>query len=358
MQFACKTFTKQDNTPLVELLLPTASNMLLYTNGLGTTIPYGEVYKTKGNAPAMITFTEKMLFGGKAVKPGVYYLNIVPNEKSWTVLLTPQSKVALGVKDFDATETATISTHASVNVRRETGSGFDMNVVSEIEPSSLTLSLELGNAYIEVPMHSAAKVGIKFPWKRIPFPSARQELGKELYLKPGKPYTLGDIDSLLSAAINRVGYSDKSYYFKENDFTFITQLEQIKDSGESQEDPYRWCMDVPPIREFTLSAVIKALFTAKVGRYRLIMFIITDDQLVYDKDVPEIGDLLELTHGSNVLPVNMKEQVFTNKHYINVLIYEFRKMNAVNEATFVKPSELSAETHLIKSRIVSSLSKK
>lgn len=62
-----------------------------YRNGrtiFGEWEPYGQVWRTGANEATEITFTEPVLMGETTVKAGTYSLYSIPNEESWTIILS------------------------------------------------------------------------------------------------------------------------------------------------------------------------------------------------------------------------------------------------------------------------------
>jgi hypothetical protein len=56
----------------------------------GGLVPYGKVYRCGADSATTVTFSRDANFGGKPVKAGMYTLFVVPNEKSWTIILNSQ----------------------------------------------------------------------------------------------------------------------------------------------------------------------------------------------------------------------------------------------------------------------------
>ncbi len=48
---------------------------------------YGEVWRCGADEATEITFAKDGTFGGKAIKAGSYTLFVIPNEKSWTIII-------------------------------------------------------------------------------------------------------------------------------------------------------------------------------------------------------------------------------------------------------------------------------
>ena len=96
----------------------------------------------------------------------------------------------------------------------------------------------------------------------------------------------------------------------------------------------------------------KALFNTKVGRYRFIMFLVTDDNIEYADEITTINEINSLTNRSNALTAEVKRELFTDNHAINILVYEFIKETSKSDAKLYRPSNLTAKTHLEKSKII------
>jgi len=56
----------------------------------GGLVPYGQVYRCGADSATTVTFDQDASFGGKPVKAGTYTLFVIPNEKSWTIILNGQ----------------------------------------------------------------------------------------------------------------------------------------------------------------------------------------------------------------------------------------------------------------------------
>ena len=64
-----------------------------YKNGrviFGGLVPYGKVYRCGADSATTVTFERDANFGGKPVKAGTYTLFVIPNEKTWTIILNGQ----------------------------------------------------------------------------------------------------------------------------------------------------------------------------------------------------------------------------------------------------------------------------
>lgn len=132
----------------------------------------------------------------------------------------------------------------------------------------------------------------------------------------------------------------------------VTRLEQINPDGTPKEGLERWLIEVSPLREFSLSAYIKALFTANPGLYRIIVFIITPHPLYQkERSVSRDEATAWLSEGSNKLPKSVHEQAYSNEYNCTALIYEFERPSYANEAHVKIPGRLSGTTHLLKAKL-------
>jgi len=53
---------------------------------------YGEVWRCGADEATEITFLKDVSFAGKPVKAGTYTLFVIPNEKTWTIILNGDTK--------------------------------------------------------------------------------------------------------------------------------------------------------------------------------------------------------------------------------------------------------------------------
>ena len=59
----------------------------------GDLVPYGKVWRTGANNATTITFGEEVTIGGKKIKAGKYGLLTIPEQGSWTVIISNQTDV-------------------------------------------------------------------------------------------------------------------------------------------------------------------------------------------------------------------------------------------------------------------------
>ncbi|MCC6815482.1 MAG: DUF2911 domain-containing protein [Saprospiraceae bacterium] len=80
----------------------------------GDLVPFGKLWRTGANRSTVITFSENMTFGGKAVSKGSYSLFTTPGEMSWDVVLYNETNIGGTPKVFDQSKVV-----ASISVKPE-----------------------------------------------------------------------------------------------------------------------------------------------------------------------------------------------------------------------------------------------
>ena len=191
----------------------------------------------------------------------------------------------------------------------------------------------------------------EFPWPP-PKASASHNIPNNLLLAQAITYTLGDIDEMLIEALLSAGYTDKSYYSVPDGFAIVTKLEQINQDGTPKPVPDRYSQEVRPLTKFNLRGYISALFSARRGLYRIIVFIVTShpfsqEDITISRDQAEVW----LSSGLNRLPSKIAEIIYTNDYMCTALIYEFEQITPQQEATLKDPSMLTVKQHLDKAGI-------
>ncbi len=196
----------------------------------------------------------------------------------------------------------------------------------------------------------------QFPWPP-PEASTSAILPNEFFHESsGKIVLLRYVDTCLSDALGNADYGDKCYYAVPDGFALVTRLEQINDDGTSKPEPDRWASEMGPLRNFSLSAYLKALFTNKPGLFRIIVFIVTPHPFSQSEAKVSRDEAIEWLHqGLNKLPKSIGKLEYTEEYTCTALIYEFEKKQGKDTAKTVIPGRLSASTHLVSSEIMKGL---
>jgi hypothetical protein len=109
------------------------------------------------------------------------------------------------------------------------------------------------------------------------------------------------------------------------------------------------------MKKFSVDQYIRALFRARPGRYRILVFLVTDQAFRQrDGSVPFATASAWPKGGLNILPKEVGEQPYSEDHVCTALVYEFKRVGSV-EPVFVEPSEFNGQTHLQKSGLSAAL---
>jgi len=187
----------------------------------------------------------------------------------------------------------------------------------------------------------------EFPWP--PRSSAYTKIPSQYLLTTDRQILLRDVAERLETAFRNGGYSQTGYYSVPGGFALVSRLEQFKPNGLPADGPYRWTEQIETPRIFSLD-YLAALIKGKVGRYRVIVFVVSNDffsQASGKRVDSELARKLAI-EGASALPESVGSLPYTDSHSCTALIYEFEKTVFDKPAEFKENSTLLAETHLQK----------
>ena len=94
---------------------------------------------------------------------------------------------------------------------------------------------------------------------------------------------------------------------------------------------------------------MRALFNAPPGHYRVIVFVVTDqDFAAAPRTAPEAEARAWVSGGGLRLPASIAALPFTSTHYASALIYEFERRSEREPADVRVPSATPGRVHLEK----------
>jgi hypothetical protein len=196
----------------------------------------------------------------------------------------------------------------------------------------------------------------EFPWPP-PKASASVIIPRELLVHNAAHPTLDTVSQAIESAFQEAGYGEKSYYRVPGGFAMASQIEQINQDGSPKESYDRWSLEVPPLRKFSPSSYLNALFTARAGYYRVIVFIVTSKAFPQrDVKVTSEQSRLWVSSGLNKLPEEIGNEEYSSAHSCTALIYEFKKTE--KHADLLDPSQLPGKTHLNKAGLMAAFAKR
>ncbi len=195
----------------------------------------------------------------------------------------------------------------------------------------------------------------EFPWPP-PRASASDVIPRELLVGNAAHPTLSTVAQAIESAFAQTGYGQKSYYSVPGGFAMASQFEQINQDGSPKQSFDRWSLQVPPLRKWSLSSYLNALFTAQPGYYRVIVFIVTS-KAFSQRDVKITSEQSRawVSSGSNKLSEEIGNQEYSSAYSCTALIYEFRQTG--KHAELVDPSQITGKTHLDKAGLMAAFAK-
>jgi hypothetical protein len=201
---------------------------------------------------------------------------------------------------------------------------------------------------------SAASREDVIPFKPFPWPPPRatafQTIDNNYF---GSAKVLGDVESKIISALDKFGYTDRSYYSVPNGFAIATKLESINQDGSSKPTPERWEVKESEVNFFS-SEYIKSIFISKKGFFRVIVILITDELLYQAKNSPSKAAALKMViDGATRPPTSVRLIPFSKDHSVTALIYEYRTNNNATGSANIVPSDksISGMDHLKKAKI-------
>ncbi|CAA7623886.1 conserved exported hypothetical protein [Candidatus Terasakiella magnetica] len=181
-----------------------------------------------------------------------------------------------------------------------------------------------------------------FPWPPPP-PSGRVVLPHHVFEGQAD---LKEVGNLLTTSLDRAGYAERSFYRAPNGFALVARLERINSDGSPAQAKLRY---VPPdaAAPFSIDTYLASLFFAPKGRYRQIVFVVTDANFatVGAELTPKAAGSL-LREGADRLPASYRSAKFTQNHEVIALIYEFLKGEHERDVTVLVPGRLGVRDHL------------
>ncbi|MFO7877186.1 MAG: hypothetical protein R6U55_11465 [Desulfovermiculus sp.] len=181
---------------------------------------------------------------------------------------------------------------------------------------------------------------LEVPSFKLPPPEASvwEVLPNELFLASAEAsISLGDVDRILSEALEAQGYTSRAYYPLEREgksvegFALVTRMEQIYEDGTPKNVPHRWAAEVLPMEGFSLTRLIERLFSAEVGYFRIIVFVATPEFFAQGDPIEREAAMEWLKKGLNKLPPFIAQQAYTSAFNTTALVYQFKKYKGASE---------------------------
>ncbi len=168
----------------------------------------------------------------------------------------------------------------------------------------------------------------------------------------------------LSAALadESCGYLEQGFYDFPygRGFVLATRLEQIDPDDARPKQPGRWSTKVDPLNDgFSLTSYLKALFFADNGHFRLLLFVFSDQPLLFDETKKRSISREEgaglVRNGDPQLSAAYDDLQFDDGYHCTALIYEFEQSEFTHAVKLVEKSPHSGAVHLQSAGILSKL---
>lgn len=166
----------------------------------------------------------------------------------------------------------------------------------------------------------------------------------------GASTTLLELEVSIRLALRSAGYFDVGTLpTPQGGIAIITPVEQITSSGIPVEGAQRWVADINrnTCGSFSLSCILKALFLAPEGFYRVLVILATDEPVRFDASIEFDQAAMQTLMGARRLDLNpdLSEIPIISDHDVYFLVYEFRSTSP-NEIFPEVPGRIGILEHL------------
>lgn len=217
--------------------------------------------------------------------------------------------------------------------------------------SSYIVNKDINYRYNELPLaQSPPPLSTKpsFPSK-LPQASARELIPLEVLFGHNHflPRTLGHLNLHIVNALRHIGHTELSYFWIPSGYVLVTRLEKINSDGSPKSEPERWETKLDSTTELSVERILRTLFTANKGYYRIIVFIISSNALTESTDkILEEEAIMWLRQGADRLPRELAKMRLSDGHECTALIYEFEQVDTKTLPHFISPGKIPAHNHL------------
>ena len=173
-----------------------------------------------------------------------------------------------------------------------------------------------------------------------PLPSTQLlTLDNALFRRPGA--SLETVAEQLETELENHGYSN-GFFCVAGGFALATKLERIQADKKPYPGDARYLTDPRGLLDlhdgFSLSRVFDALVNADPGRYRMLIFYVTDRPVRPTNQPPTAAILSLADNAPDELPPDFAELPYTSAHRVRVLVYEFARPALGAAPSVVRPT--------------------
>lgn len=171
----------------------------------------------------------------------------------------------------------------------------------------------------------------------IPFTKQTVELPID-FLKTLSNKTLYGINFVFVKSLAEGGYqTDRLGYFSYKDgFALITKLEMISDDGKPFENPQRFSLEKGE-KKYSWKEILKTLFMGNKGYYRFIIFVVSGDEIVMNKQrILTYQEAIQtISEGLKELPKEISMKRIPANCAAKAFIYVFEKSEVAASPTMI-----------------------
>lgn len=193
-----------------------------------------------------------------------------------------------------------------------------------------------------------------FPWPP-PRPSADYHVGNR-WVVDGPNSRLSDVAARIEAALQIAEFSSWRYWSVPHGFALVTQFEQIASDGTPKRGKDRFLTTPPSPAAMTFLEFVAALAIAPPGRYRIIVFVVTDVPFSQAQaPAAETEARRWLARGLFQLPAAIGELRYDDRYRTTALVYEYVRNPGDVDLKPLAESGATGRTHLEKAHIWSAM---
>ena len=170
---------------------------------------------------------------------------------------------------------------------------------------------------------------------------------------------LKQVNGFLLKALKSKNYNEFSYRRVKGGYAILTKIERYKDDGASY-TKRRHDLKTKNRFDFWNISYWKHTLFGDNDLFRAFIFIVNEEGVDTTDEVASTKDVINWVKvKDNLFPEELVEKKFSNRHSIQVLVYEFSKRYTESEIRPSLPSEtkITAQIHLEKTGLMSKLKK-
>lgn len=191
-----------------------------------------------------------------------------------------------------------------------------------------------------------------------PLPEPSSNFNVSVNKLPSNCTSYHHVDSILSDALSKNGYSSLRYYSIPSGYVISSGLERVDKNGYSVPDN-RWNLErihVDLTKDF-FDRIYTILATQNPSHFRLFLLTVTDTLLQFSGDSLTYNEFDSLI-GAPELPVELGAKAVTASTTCSILVYNFTIQKKDRQPILVKPGRITAQEHLNRAGILTFLTRK